>query len=291
MLDVLFSISAAFAIAVGIMFIRNSLSSSNLFACVIIITLIGNIVFWPTLLILNPTSTLNIYGLVLFALSGLLHPGLGRILYTTGMIKAGVPINASIFATYPLFGAIFAVLFLNEQPTLALWFGILCVMIGAIIIQGCMNNKTDAKSAKSVLLLPVFASVLAGLGYVMKKMGLNVYGEPVVGVAVASLTTLILYAFISSISPKIRTATKINLHTFKLFWKGGLCNSIGWLLQFYAVRYGDLSVVTPLMQTQTLFILLLTYLYLRKVEALSKKLVLGTLSIVVGVILITALRG
>jgi drug/metabolite transporter (DMT)-like permease len=122
-------------------------------------------------------------------------------------------------------------------------------------------------------------------------VGLNVYPEPVTGVALAFLTALLLYTVMFSLSPKIRRVTPINVHTFKLFWKAGVCNAIGWLFMFYAIQYGDVTVVTPLLQIQPLFILIFTYFYLKKLETLSKQLVLGTVIIVLGVILITAFKG
>ena len=291
MLDVVFAVLSAFTMAVGVVLIRRSLTSSNFFSSVVVITLFGNIVYWSILLLLNPRSQFNLYGIIFFALAGFIHPGLARILYHIGVLRVGVSTNASIVATNPLFGTLFAVLLLNEEPTLNLWLGIASVVAGAAIIQTSMHNEGIMKGKKATLLISASASLTAGLGFVLRKMGLNFYDEPIAGAAIVSFAGLILHALIFTVSPKIRAVAPMNFRTFKLFWKGGLCVTIGTLIMFYAFQCGSISVVTPLMQTEPLFILLLTYLYLRKVEALSKKLVLGTLSIVVGIILVTAFKG
>jgi drug/metabolite transporter (DMT)-like permease len=54
-----------------------------------------------------------------------------------------------------------------------------------------------------------------------------------------------------------RRPALLNKHSFKLFWKPGVWICIGCLLLFYALRYGDVSRATPLIQVEPLFIFLL----------------------------------
>jgi drug/metabolite transporter (DMT)-like permease len=51
------------------------------------------------------------------------------------------------------------------------------------------------------------------------------------------------------------------------------------------------SVVTPLTATMPIFVLFMTFAFLRGVERLTTRIVLGTILIVLGVYLITALAG
>jgi len=55
----------------------------------------------------------------------------------------------------------------------------------------------------------------------------------------------------------------------------------------YALRYGDVSMVTSLMNAQPFFVFLLAHIFLRELEKVTYKLVIGTLIIVTGVTLIT----
>ncbi len=55
---------------------------------------------------------------------------------------------------------------------------------------------------------------------------------------------------------------------------------------YYALRYGDVSTVTPLMNVEPFFVFILAYLVLREQEKITYKLVIGTLFIVVGISLI-----
>ncbi len=61
------------------------------------------------------------------------------------------------------------------------------------------------------------------------------------------------------------------------------------LLGIFALRVGTVSVVAPLTGTMPLFVLALSSLFLRDIERITARLVVGTLLIVLGVYLITAL--
>src|SRR5437016_2121029 len=62
-------------------------------------------------------------------------------------------------------------------------------------------------------------------------------------------------------------------------------------LNVVALSLGTVSVVAPLYGTAPISVLFLSFFFLRGVETLSARLVLGTLLIVLGVYLITALSG
>ena len=53
---------------------------------------------------------------------------------------------------------------------------------------------------------------------------------------------------------------------------------------------GTVSVVAPLASISPIFVLALSFLFLRGIDILNRRIVLGTLLIVSGVYLITALR-
>ena len=58
-----------------------------------------------------------------------------------------------------------------------------------------------------------------------------------------------------------------------------------------ALSFGAVSVVTPLTATTPIFVLILAHFFLKGVEVLTARVVAGTLLIVLGVYVITALAG
>lgn len=70
----------------------------------------------------------------------------------------------------------------------------------------------------------------------------------------------------------------------------GVMENLGVLLVLVALSLGQVSVVTPLNGTAPLFVLALASLLLKDVERLTGRIVLGTVLIVLGVFLLTAVE-
>ena len=73
------------------------------------------------------------------------------------------------------------------------------------------------------------------------------------------------------------------------FMAAGLTENVGVFMNVVALGMGTVSVVTPLYGTAPIFVLFLAPLFLRDVERVRARVVGGTLLIVLGVYLITAL--
>ena len=120
----------------------------------------------------------------------------------------------------------------------------------------------------------------------VRKEGLNIYNQPLLGVAVGYLTSLIVYLLVVALSKDNRTS-RFSGKDIHLFWKPGVGIAIGWLLSFLALSQEMVSIVAPILQTELLFILFFAYIFLRKLEKVSLKLLASALLIIIGVILIS----
>ena len=231
---------------------------------------------------------MNPEGLSLFLIAGLLAPGITRLLYFKGMETVGISANASIFATYPLCTSIVAVTLLGETLTAENWLGVASVIVGVIFVGRIINidNKQTKHVSKKALLVPVLGTLSIAFSQIVRKESLNIYTQPLLGVAVGYFTSLIVYLLVMSFSkdPRVSKFSRKDLH---LFWKPGVGISIGWLLSFLALSQEMVSIVASILQTELLFILFFAYVFLRKVEKVSFKLVVSAFLIIAGVILIS----
>ncbi|GAI39745.1 unnamed protein product, partial [marine sediment metagenome] len=102
------------------------------------------------------------------------------------MEKLGASLNASINAVFPLFGALLAVILLKESPTAGIWIGTIFIIFGAILIERSINtsNNNIGRFKKVFLVFPLFAALMTGSSQVIRKMGLNIYDEPIIGLAI-----------------------------------------------------------------------------------------------------------
>ncbi|MDP7168375.1 MAG: EamA family transporter, partial [Nitrospinota bacterium] len=70
----------------------------------------------------------------------------------------------------------------------------------------------------------------------------------------------------------------------------GLFSTASSFLLWTAVMVGDISTTMPLSRTAPILILVLSYFFLGKMEPITRRMVFGTIIIVIGGVLITALR-
>ena len=70
----------------------------------------------------------------------------------------------------------------------------------------------------------------------------------------------------------------------------GVMENLGVLLVLVALSLGQMSVVTPFTGTAPLFVLALASLLIKGVERLTGRIVLGTVLMVLGVFLLTAVE-
>jgi drug/metabolite transporter, DME family len=288
MIGIVLAIISAATSALSVVLVRRHSTQSNTFNISLIISLMGIFFLWPLAFFLTDFSSTNLVSLLVFALSGILTPGLVRLLYYQGMIKLGTPTNASLFSVYPLYTALLAHLFLMEIFTSINWFGILLVFFASVFVElSSREISINGAREKKNLIFPLLGGLALGIGSIMRKFALELFNAPVLGVAVAYTFSLVPFflIFLASRSTRSEIALKKD---FRLFWVAGIGQAITWLLGFYALSFEQVSIVAPLISIEPVFVALFAYIYLRKIERLSFKLVISIVLTVLGVVLITA---
>jgi drug/metabolite transporter (DMT)-like permease len=288
MIGVVLALLSAMSAGLSLILVRKNLDKSNFIYISLTITIIGNIILWPLALALTDLSTVNPEGLLFFVFAGLLAPGIARLFYYKGMETAGISANATIYATYPLYTSIVAILLLGEALTTENWVGLVCIIAGVISVGRIVNNgeKGSRNATKKGLIVPIVGSLAFAFSYIVRKEALNIYNQPLLGVSVGYTTSLFVYLLAMAFSKNAGTSG-FSRNDLKMFWKPGVGMAMAWVLSFFALSQEMVSIVAPVLQTELLFILFFTYIFLRKIEKLSPKLVVSSLLIVAGVILIS----
>ena len=288
MFGIALALLSALSFGLSQILVRKNLDKSNFVFISLTVTIIGNVILWPLALAFTNLNTINPEGLLLFVFAGLLAPGIARLFYFKGMETAGISANASIFATYPLYTSITAILLLGEALTAENWTGLACIIVGVIFVGRTINNgETSPKStSKKGFIVPILGSLALAFSQIVRKEGLNIYNQPLLGVAVGYTTALIVYLLVMAFSKDARTS-RFSRKDLQMFWKPGVGIAAGWLLSFLALSQEMVSIVAPILQTELLFILFFAYIFLRKLEKISFKLIASAILIVAGVILIS----
>ncbi len=285
-----FALLSALFIGLNTIVIKKSLNRASTFSAAVMLTAVGTIFFWIITLFGYPHTKIgmNLNACLYFIVAGFFAPGLLRLVFFVGIERVGVSIASSIMATIPAFAAVVAVIFLNENLTTALAFGIILIVVGVILFE---QNKTGIRTAqylpsKDIALL--FLGAVAGaVAITFRKIGLQIWNFPALGVALGFSSALGIYLTMMACSPKLRREFSIQPGDLPLFVVGGLSLAFGWLCIFYALSYGPVVLVAPLNALHPLVVLALSTIFLKDAERITGMTILGCISVLSGVILIT----
>ena len=220
-------------------------------------------------------------------MGGILSPGLVRLLYYHGMSKLGAPVNSSIYCIYPLYSTLIALVWLDEVLTVWSAVGIACILLGIVAME--LNNyhrNSRGRAEWRNIVFPVLGGVTFGVSTVIRKVALDLWNVPVLGVAVGYTFALLPYAFLLLSAVPVRRQLRLR-QDFRWFWIVGITQAITWILAFYALSFEEVSITIPLMSVEPLFVVAFAYLYLKRIENVTHQLLGSVLLTVFGVVLVT----
>lgn len=287
MFPVVLALLSSVAFAASQILIRKNIEKSSYLNVSLTVTILGNVVLWPLAILFTDFNQVNPAGILFFLIAGFLAPGVARLVYFKGMKTVGISANSTLFSAYPLYTSIIAFVFLGEIITLQIWLGLACIIAGVIFIGKTINNNppTNHATAKN-LIIPIFGSLIMAFSQIIRKEGLNLYNQPLLGVAVGYTTSLIFYLIVLNFQPR-DSVPKFSKTQFNLFWKSGIGIATGWLLSFFALSQEMVSIIIPLLQTELLFIILFSYIFLKKIEKVPITIIASALLVIAGVLFIS----
>ncbi len=220
------------------------------------------------------------WAFIYFAAAGLTGLSLGRVLMYQSIHTLGVSRAMPLMATNPLFTAMLAYALLGERPGPYIWAGTLLVVAGCAAIA--MRRGGESGWSRRYLWLPFAAVAGFAVSNVLRKEGLNLLPSPLLGMTITSLAGLIVLLFSGKFMPEGYRPDLRPGKTWAFYGVCGAINSLAFLSHFAAIRYGDLTVVSPLSSTAPFFSLVLSWIFLRDVERVTRWIVAGTVFVVSG---------
>lgn len=224
-----------------------------------------------------------------FFLSGVFAPLLGRLFQFQGMAKLGANITTPLTLTHPVISVVLAILFLGEEVTNLGLLGALMVVLGSVVV-GAQGGQNPTRSLQNVsriyLLLPLVASLSYGISIVFRKIGIDIGSDAVTAAAVTCTSSWFfstLYVLFTGAVGEIRCSRR----ELGFFVLAGIFSSLGPVLLYAALQFEGLVVIAPLAATTPLFVLLVSYVFIRADEIFTPQVVAGTVATVAGVILVT----
>ena len=278
------ALSSAFLSAVATILIRQGLRGSDPFVALWMNLLVGVVTLWSAVPLTEGLRYVSPIGIGLFVMAGLVGTVAGRLLRFVSIERVGPSIAAALGNLHPLFSATFAILLLGERVTVPIVVGTVVIVTGTSVLS---LGPQRVGFRRAYLALPIFSAACFGLVAVLRKVGLGHVG-PVLGSAINVTTAFVAFTAFLAASGRHR-AFAARGETLGYFIGAGVTENLSVFLNIVALGAGMVSVVAPLYGTAPIFVLVLSFVFLRGVEALTPRIVIGTALIVLGVYLITAL--
>ena len=181
---------------------------------------------------------------------------------------------------------VLAIVLLGEAVTLPVVGGTMIIVFGTVLLSLGGQHRRGFRTWH--LLLPLGSAVCFGAVAILRKLGLGHVGV-IVGSAINVTTAFIAYTAFMLAAGRGR-AMLGERSGFAWFLAAGVTENASVFLNVVALGLGTVSVVSPLVGSSPIFVLMLSFLFLRGAEALTGRIIVGTLLTVVGVVLITISR-
>jgi len=278
------ALASAFCSAGATIFIRQGLRGRGPYTGFWINLVVGTVGLWAAVLLTGGFGRLSATGIAFFVLAGLIGTVAGRLLRFVSIEKVGASTAAALINLHPLFATGVAILLLGERVTAPILAGTVVIVLGTILLS--IGGRRGGIRPWQIT-LPLLSAACFGVVAVLRKLGLAETGA-VLGSAINVTTALVAFtAFL--LASGDWEAMACRGRSLVYFVAAGAAENGAVFMNVVALSLGTVSVVAPLYGTAPIFVLFLSFFFLRGVETLSGRLVLGTLLIVLGVYLITAL--
>ena len=211
-----------------------------------------------------------------FLLAGVLGPGGSQLLFTLAVRDAGPSRTSMAVGTAPLFSVAIALLLLDEPAKAGVLGGALLIVVGGIVL---VREPGRPKHVKWIGLGFALAAtiVFAVRDNFVRHLSLDTEVEPALAAAVTLLAGGVTIA-----GWLLLTRRRVPLTGFRAFAPAGVLFGLSYLCLFEGYYRGRVSVVSPLVATESLWGVALSALLLRRHELVGPRLFGGAALVVAG---------
>jgi uncharacterized membrane protein len=282
-----FSFQAALCFSIAHILIRRGLVHSNAMTGSFISLTISAAVLLLLIPFFVPYSALWNPAIGYFIAAGIFAPGIGRTLGYVGIERIGVARSVPIVNSSPIFASIFAVFYLGELWVLQNIAGTWLVILGVILLS--MAKPANSPWRKMDVIYPILGAMAFGVSANLRKAGLEVVNVPILAAATtASTAALFSLGLVQSQGGK--EVFKLTGRSAAWLVSAAVFNTAAMLSVFYALSFGKVVIVEPLVSSNPVLTLFLTAIFLRDLEAISLRVIIGALLTVAGTILVVTVN-
>ena len=241
--------------------------------------LIQNLLLWSAIFVTGGVHTVPLIGILLFTVVGIFQLGV-RLLAYTGVEKIGASRSSALQSVSPLISAAIAVAILGEPTTPLIVLGT-CLVVAGIVLISWKPERQLADFRRWHLLLPIGAAFLTGINHPIRRYVLTLADEPLFFSALmgsVSLGGFLIYFAASRRSQRLVW----NRKAIGPFLATGVCETMSILMIITAISMGRVVIVAPIAASYPVWSLIESAIFLRDVEPINWKIIMGIVSVVAG---------
>ncbi|MGH3134071.1 MAG: DMT family transporter [Gaiellaceae bacterium] len=219
-----------------------------------------------------------------FLLAGALGPGLSQLLFTLAVREAGPSRTSVVVGTAPLYSVAIALVLLGEPLEAGLAAGALLIVAGGVLLVG------ERDRPEHVRILGLGFALAATIVFAVRDnfvrwlaIDTEVAPGPATAATLAAGAAVIALYVIVSRAP-------LRSEDARAFIPAGALFGLSYVCLFEAYYRGPVTVVSPLVATESLWGVVLSAVVLERSERVGVRLLAGALLVVSGGILIGAFR-
>ena len=255
-------------------------------AAALVTTLIAGVICAALSIVAGDLSGLDWVDTWPFFVTGLFAPGISQIFFTRAVGLIGASRTAVFVGISPVLSAAIAVTVLDEPLHIALVIGTLLVVAGGTLLV--RERSRPVGFASLGIGLALGAALLFAIRDNLVRWaarGSDVPGFIAASASLASASIVMVLVVLSQPNAwdRVRRASRP-------FLLSGLLYGISYGCLYSAFDRGRVTVVAPLVATESLFAVLISMLVLRRSERIGPRLILAATLVVAGGALISGFR-
>jgi drug/metabolite transporter (DMT)-like permease len=221
-----------------------------------------------------------------FVAAGLVQPGVGQLLVTIAIREAGASRASVVLGSAPLASVTIALVLLGEPVRLPLIVGAVLIVAGGVELA--RDRQRPAHVRRRGYVLAFIATILFSARDNLTRWLAGTTSVPPAVAAAAALAGGMLLILVV-LGPRVRG--RLSLRAMLPFLGVGVLFGLSYVSLFEAYYRGRVTVVSPIVATESLWGVALSLLLIRRTELVGRRVLIGAALIVAGSALIGAYAG
>lgn len=278
-----FALASSVLFAVFSVMARRNMRHTSAFTGSLITLSIGTVVLVVISAFLSSWRELTLPVALWFLAGGALAPGLAQALMFLSIGYIGVGRAMPLITVTPFFSTLVAMAWLGERPGVVVLAATFFVVAGCVLLA--LKREGEKPWRRIFILMPMAHAVSFAFAASIRKHTLALMPEPLLGATLSYAISLpVLFVFYPFLPENERLS--FNRAGVMGFALAGSILTLSFFCHFTSYRYGDVSIIAPIVYTAPLFSLLLARIWLKGEEEITWQKTVGAVLLFIGMVVI-----